>query len=127
MLGCGKVGNSDFGLIVIGVMPAHVEAARIKDIAGIVGVRDNPLVGYGLVAGLMGTGDDLKNGFGRETMANMLSRQGLSTKDRIGQIKSDNVASVMVTANLPPFVKPGARIDCTVSSIGDAKSLQVVR
>ncbi len=102
----------------------NLEAARIKDIAGIVGVRDNQLVGYGLVVGLMGTGDDLKNGFGRETVANMLSRQGLSVKDRIAQIKSKNVASVMVTANLPPFVKTGAKIDCTVSSIGDATSLQ---
>lgn len=113
-----------FTVLVIVAMAIGADAAKIKDIAGIVGVRDNLLVGYGLVAGLMGTGDDLKNGFGRETMANMLSRQGLSTKDRIGQIKSDNVASVMVTANLPPFVKEGARIDCTVSSIGDAKSLQ---
>lgn len=110
-------------LVVVGSVGA-ASAARIKDIAGIVGVRDNLLVGYGLVVGLMGTGDDLKNGFGRETVANMLSRQGLSVKDRIAQIKSKNVASVMVTANLPPFVKTGTRIDCTVSSIGDATSLQ---
>jgi flagellar P-ring protein precursor FlgI len=69
----------------------------------------------------MGTGDDVKNGFTRETIANMLSRHGLSMRDR--SLKSDNIAAVMVTAILPPFAKTGARIDVTVSSIGDAKSL----
>ena len=96
-------------------------AARIKDISAIGGVRGNPLIGYGLVAGLMGTGDDLKNGFTKETIANILSRQGISMRDR--SLKAKNIASVMVTATLPPFSKPGARIDVTVSSIGDATSI----
>jgi flagellar P-ring protein precursor FlgI len=96
-------------------------AARIKDISAIGGVRGNPLVGYGLVVGLMGTGDDLKNGFTMSTIANILSRHGLSMRDKT--LKAKNIASVMVTATLPPFAKAGSRIDITVSSIGDATSL----
>ncbi len=99
-----------------------VHAARIKDIAGIGGVRANQLIGYGLVVGLMGTGDDVKNGFTKETIANMLSRHGMSMKGR--EPKAKNVAAVMVTAQLPAFAKTGARIDITVSSMGDATSLQ---
>ena len=98
-----------------------LQAARIKDISAIGGVRENQLIGYGLVVGLMGTGDDVKNGFTKETIANMLSRHGLSMRDR--SLKSKNIAAVMVTAILPPFAKTGARIDVTVSSIGDATSL----
>lgn len=98
-----------------------LQAARIKDIAGIGGVRENQLLGYGLVVGLMGTGDDVKNGFTKETIANMLSRQGLSMRDRTPKAK--NIAAVMVTAQLPPFSKTGTRIDVTVSSIGDATSI----
>lgn len=98
-----------------------IQAARIKDISAIGGVRENQLIGYGLVVGLMGTGDDVKNGFTKETIANMLSRHGLSMRDR--SLKSKNIAAVMVTAILPPFARTGARIDVTVSSIGDATSL----
>jgi flagellar P-ring protein precursor FlgI len=98
-----------------------VGAARIKDISAIGGVRGNPLIGYGLVVGLMGTGDDVKNGFTKETITNFLSRQGISMKDK--SLKAKNIAAVMVTATLPPFAKPGGRIDITVSSIGDATSL----
>ncbi len=98
-----------------------LQAARIKDISSVGGVRENQLIGYGLVVGLMGTGDDVKNGFTKETIANMLSRHGLSMRDRT--LKSKNIAAVMVTAVLPPFAKTGARIDVTVSSIGDATSL----
>jgi flagellar P-ring protein precursor FlgI len=99
-----------------------VHAARIKDIASIGGVRDNQLIGYGLVVGLNGTGDDVKNGFTKETLVNMLKRQGLMiTKDK--DVKADNVAAVMVTAKFPPFAKNGTRIDVDVSSIGNAKSL----
>jgi flagellar P-ring protein precursor FlgI len=100
---------------------APLGAARIKDISAIGGVRGNPLVGYGLVVGLQGTGDDLKNGFTMATIANILSRQGLSMRDKT--LKAKNIASVMVTATLPPFSKPGSRIDVTISSIGDATSL----
>jgi flagellar P-ring protein FlgI len=101
---------------------SSAEAARIKDIASIGGVRENQLIGYGLVVGLMGTGDDVKNGFTKETIANMLSRQGMSMKGR--DPKAKNIAAVMITAQLPPFAKAGTRIDLTVSSIGDATSLQ---
>ncbi len=95
--------------------------ARVKDIAGISGVRDNQLIGYGLVVGLAGTGDDVKNGFTKETLANLLSRQGLSMKEKA--LKADNAAAVMVTAILPPFAKLGTQLDVVVSSLGDAKSL----
>lgn len=109
-------------VILFLLVASAVHAARIKDIAGIGGVRENQLIGYGLVVGLMGTGDDVKNGFTKETIANMLSRHGMSMRGR--DIKAKNVAAVMVTAQLPPFAKTGVRIDVTVSSMGDATSLQ---
>ncbi|MBW2651097.1 MAG: flagellar basal body P-ring protein FlgI, partial [Deltaproteobacteria bacterium] len=109
------------GLIVV----SYAHAARIKDISSIGGVRDNQLVGYGLVVGLAGTGDDIENGFTKETLANMLSRQGLGMKEESRKdLSSDNVASVMISAELPPFAKVGSRIDVMVSSIGDADSLR---
>jgi flagellar P-ring protein precursor FlgI len=101
---------------------SEAQAARIKDIAAISGVRDNHLLGYGMVVGLAGTGDDVKNGFTKESLSNLLDRHGLTMKAR--EIKADNVAAVMVTASLPPFAKIGAKVDVIVSSIGDAKSLQ---
>lgn len=103
------------------ILPAAAGAARIKDIASIGGIRDNQLVGYGLVVGLMNTGDSIKNGFTKETLSNMLSRQGLAMRDK--DLKSNNIAAVMVTAVLPPFAKAGAKLDVMVSSLGDAKSL----
>lgn len=107
---------------LVSLFPLQGNGARLRDIASIGGIRDNQLIGYGLVVGLAGTGDDMKNGFTRESLANMLSRQGLAMKDKL--LKSDNVAAVMVTAVLPPFAKGGTKIDVTVSSIGDATSLQ---
>jgi flagellar P-ring protein FlgI len=99
-------------------------AARIKDIAAIGGVRDNQLIGYGMVVGLSGTGDDLtKNLFTTESLMNMMSRQGLYMKDKSSTLKADNVAAVMVTASLPPFAKIGTKIDVSVSSLGSSKSL----
>ncbi|MBW2636550.1 MAG: flagellar basal body P-ring protein FlgI [Deltaproteobacteria bacterium] len=107
------------------IITPHVHAARIKDVASIGGVRDNQLVGYGLVVGLAGTGDDIENGFTKETLANMLSRQGLGMKEESRKdLSSDNVASVMISAELPPFAKVGSKIDVMVSSIGDASSLR---
>ncbi|HNQ02923.1 MAG TPA: flagellar basal body P-ring protein FlgI, partial [Syntrophales bacterium] len=103
------------------MMPVAAGAARIKDIASIGGIRDNQLVGYGLVVGLMNTGDSIKNGFTRETLSNLLARQGLAMRDK--DLKSNNIAAVMVTAVLPPFAKAGAKLDVMVSSVGDAKSL----
>ena len=95
-------------------------AERIKDIATFEGVRTNQVIGYGLVVGLDGTGD--KGDATLQSIKNMLKGSGITI--RIDDIKSKNVASVMVTATLPPFPKPGVRIDATVSTIGDAKSLQ---
>ncbi|MGM9571091.1 MAG: flagellar basal body P-ring protein FlgI, partial [bacterium] len=97
-------------------------SARIKDISKVKGVRNNQLVGYGLVTGLTGTGDSTSNDFTMQMVANMLKNFGLSTD--INSMKTKNVAAVMVTANLPPFAQNGDTIDVQVSSIGDAKSLQ---
>jgi flagellar P-ring protein precursor FlgI len=96
---------------------------RLKDIATIQGVRSNQLIGYGLVAGLDGTGDDTKKGkFASEGMANLLQKLGIPVDPNT--VDLDNVAAVMVTADLPPFARNGSRIDVLISSIGDAKSLQ---
>ncbi len=97
-------------------------APRIKDVADFEGVRENQLVGYGLVVGLAGTGDSLRNSpFTRQSLAAMLERLGVNTRD--GNLNTRNVAAVMVTANLPPFAAQGSRIDVTVSALGDARSL----
>jgi flagellar P-ring protein precursor FlgI len=97
-------------------------APRIKDIADFEGVRDNMLVGYGLVVGLNGTGDSLRNAvFTQESLIAMLERLGVGTRGSSPNTK--NVAAVMVTATLPPFARRGSRIDVTVSALGDAKSL----
>ena len=112
-------------LVVLFVGAELSSAARIKDIATIGGVRDNQLIGYGVVVGLAGTGDDLtKNLFTASSLANIMNRQGVTMKDKTDNLKADNVAAVMVTATLPPFAKNGSKIDVTVSSVGSAKSLQ---
>jgi flagellar P-ring protein precursor FlgI len=96
---------------------------RIKDVASFEGVRDNMLVGYGLVVGLNGSGDNISNSaFTEQSMIGMLERLGVSIRGK--KFKPKNVAAVMVTATLPPFGRQGTRIDVTVSAIGDAKSLQ---
>lgn len=95
---------------------------RIKDIADVRGVRGNQLVGYGLVIGLAGTGDSLRSApFTQQSIQSMLDRMGVNIRN--GQPRTRNVAAVMVTAELPPFATKGQRIDVTVSSLGDAKSL----
>src|SRR5690242_4976272 len=97
--------------------------SRIKDLANIEGVRQNQLVGYGLVVGLNGTGDTLNNiPFTRQSLQAMLERLGVNIRGQ--QIRTGNVAAVMVTANLPAFGTQGTRIDVTVSALGDSKSLQ---
>ncbi len=103
------------------VCAGTVCAARIKDLADLKGVRDNQLLGYGLVVGLNDTGDDSGNGITMQTVANMMENMGM-TLDR-DAIDVGNVAAVMVTADLPPFAKVGTEIDVTVSSLGDAESL----
>ena len=113
--------------------PAHAE--RLKDLVQIQGVRDNPLIGYGLVVGLDGTGDQTtQTPFTTQTLANMLANLGISINNQaagssnqqssLSNIQLKNVAAVMVTAVLPPFARPGEAIDVTVSSLGNAKSLR---
>ena len=105
------------------ITEARAATARIKDIVNIEGVRDNQLVGYGLVVGLNGTGDGLNNSpFTKQSLQAMLERLGVNT---VGQnMRTGNVAAVMVTANLPPFSTQGTRLDVNVASLGDATSLQ---
>lgn len=106
-------------------LPALAEeegGVRIKDIANVEGVRENMLIGYGLVVGLKGTGDSLTNSpFTEQSLKGMLERMGVNTRD--ANLKTKNVAAVMVTATLPPFSGQGTRIDVTVSAMGDAKDL----
>lgn len=106
-------------LICLLALPAHAE--RIKDIAGINGVRSNQLVGYGLVVGLDKSGD--KTLFTGQTLRNMMGKYGLTLPPNIDP-RSKNIAAVSIHADLPAFAKPGQKIDVTVSSIGDAKSLR---
>ncbi len=113
-------------LVVLGSMSLqNCNAARIKDIARLNGVRTNQLIGYGLVTGLNGTGDDLKKSvFTLQAIYNMMVRSGITIDPaEIGNIKTDNIAAVMVTASLPPFARSGSMMDVQVSSIGDADSL----
>ena len=105
------------------LLPAHAATARIKDIVSIEGVRDNQLVGYGLVVGLAGTGDSLNNSpFTKQSLQAMLERLGVNTAGE--NMRTANVAAVMVTANLPPFATQGSRLDVNVAALGDAASLQ---
>lgn len=96
---------------------------RIKDIVEFEGVRDNMLVGYGLVVGLNGTGDSLNNSpFTEQSLIGMLERLGINVRDE--KLNTKNIAAVMVTATLPPFTNQGSRIDTSISALGDSKSLQ---
>ncbi|MCK0169060.1 flagellar basal body P-ring protein FlgI [Jannaschia sp. S6380] len=111
-----------FVLAVAGVLPAAAQSIRIKDLVEFDGVRGNDLLGYGLVVGLNGTGDGLRNApFTEEIMSNILERLGVNVTGE--QFRPKNVAAVIVTATLPPFARSGGRIDVTVSAIGDADSL----
>jgi flagellar P-ring protein precursor FlgI len=109
---------------VLTAAPVPVLAfSRVKDLTEVQGIRDNMLVGYGLVVGLNGTGDSLKNApFTQQSIQTMLERLGVNTRGETMQTK--NVAAVMVTANLPAFAGQGSRIDVSVSAMGDAKNLQ---
>lgn len=97
---------------------------RIKDIADVEGIRENQLVGYGLLVGLNGTGDQLDSAvFTRQSLIGMLERLGVNTRDQEAKLKTKNVAAVMVTAELPAFARTGSRIDIAVSALGDATNL----
>jgi flagellar P-ring protein precursor FlgI len=108
--------------LVAGSAPASA-ASRIKDLADVEGVRDNLLIGYGLVVGLDGTGDRIRNTpFTRESLVSMLERMGVNIRSEA--LDTENIAAVMVTANLPAFATQGTRIDVSVSALGDAESLR---
>ena len=105
----------------VALLVPEAHAVRIKDIATFSGVRDNQLVGYGLVVGLSGTGDKKDSAFTMRSMVNMLEKMGVQVDMK--QMKPKNVAAVMVTARMPVSSKPGSRLDVTVSSLGDSTSL----
>ena len=118
------IARAAMGLAVLSCLSGQVAAnpVRIKDLVEVDGVRNNDLVGYGLVVGLNGSGDGIRNApFTEEIMANILERLGVNMAGE--QFRPKNVAAVFVTASLPPFARAGGRVDVTVSAIGDAKSL----
>ena len=101
---------------------AQAAGARLKELASIEGVRDNQLVGHGLVVGLAGTGDKKQTGFTAQSLTNLLERMGVAINPSAIQVK--NVATVLLTATLPPYAQPGTKIDITASAVGDAQNLQ---
>lgn len=121
--GWKRIGAALVALLVAIGVAGWAEAARLKDIASIGGTRANPVIGYGLVVGLNGTGDtDTATSFTMQSIMSMLQKFGISVPQ--SKIKVKNVAAVMVTADLPSFAKKGWRMDVTVSSMGDASSLE---
>jgi flagellar P-ring protein precursor FlgI len=110
-----------FALLSLMALPAVADGVRVRDMVMISGARDNQLVGYGLVAGLAGDGDK-DPVYTKQTVANMLQRYGINIP--AATLSAKNVAVVMITADIPAFVKPGTRIDIQIASMGDAKSLQ---
>lgn len=115
-----------FAAALLAIAPVQAFAfSRVKDLVDVEGIRDNMLVGYGLVAGLNGTGDSLRNApFTQQSLQTILERLGLGVNTRGETMQTKNVAAVIVTANLPAFAGQGTRIDISVSALGDAKSLQ---
>lgn len=107
--------------LAFALLPRSAQAARVKELTDVVGIRENVLYGYGLVVGLAGTGDSDKVAFTSQSMAGMLGRLGIRVDPK--QVQAKNVAAVMVTARLPAFARPGSRIDVAVSSLGNARSL----
>lgn len=125
-LGLARIGTVAVALTILlaGVpAPSAASGTRIKDVTTVQGVRDNQLIGYGLVIGLEGTGDTLRNApFTEQALKSMLDRMGVAVRGV--PLRARNVAAVTVTANLPPFVGVGSRIDVSIGSIGDATSLR---
>ncbi len=111
-----------FALLVVLVWPTGSHATRIKNLGNFQGVRPNPLMGYGLIVGLQGTGDSAASLFANRSLAGLLSKLGIVVDP--DELKVTNVAAVMVTAELPPFARIGDTLDVTVSSIGDSDNLQ---
>lgn len=121
---CKHMGQAMAAALVVAalLLPVRAEAARIKDVVSFEGVRDNMVLGYGLVVGLNGTGDKLQNNaFTEQSLIAFLERQGVNTRGL--QLKSKNVAAVTVTARLPGFARAGSTMDINISAMGDAKSL----
>ena len=124
MPGCKHLGAAILAVVALAVPHALAAAERIKDLASLQGVRNNQLVGYGLVVGLDGSGDQTTQApFTSQSIINMLAQLG-TTVNSVQGLQLKNVAAVMVTANLPPFARIGQQIDVTVSSMGNAKSLR---
>jgi flagellar P-ring protein FlgI len=109
-------------VVAVATTTTNARQARVKDIASIEGIRDNQLVGYGIVVGLQGTGDSQQTTFPTQTLAATLLRMGVSVP--AASIRVQNLAAVFVSATLPPFARPGTKLDITASSAGDAKSLE---
>src|SRR5690349_7316251 len=111
-------------VLILAALPLHAteQKARLKDLVSLEGVRDNQLIGYGLVVGLKGTGDRQQTLFSVQSLTNMLQQMGVSTNST--SVRVQNTAAVMATATLPPFAQPGSKIDVTVAAIGDASNLQ---
>ncbi len=101
---------------------ARVRLTRVKRFTSVEGVRDNQLIGYGVVQGLAGTGDSFQTVFSAQTLSNLLQRMGLSVPGT--SLRVQNTAAVLVTATLPPFAQTGTRIDVTAAAAGDSKNLQ---
>ena len=107
-------------ILLLGTEPARAD--RLLDMCDVVGMRDNQLIGYGVVVGLNGTGDDVSAPFAMQSLRSLLRRLGVQID--AGQLRLRNVAAVLVTADIPAFVRSGARLDVTVSSVGNARSLR---
>lgn len=123
-LGCDLLRrNKHLVFLIAGiiVLPSNVQAARLKDLAHVAGFRSNQLFGYGLVVGLNGTGDRQNTEFTVQTLTNLLQDYNIRVSPNDVRVK--NVAAVIITAEVPPFVQPGTRLDATISSVGDASSL----
>ncbi|MEM7728164.1 MAG: flagellar basal body P-ring protein FlgI [Pseudomonadota bacterium] len=122
LIGTFAIAVSALAAAIISAAPAQAAEVRIKDIADVQGVRGNDLVGYGLVVGLDGTGDTIRNSpYTEEALTNILERLGINVQG--SDFRPDNIAAVLVTGTLPPFAREGSRIDINVASIGDASSL----
>jgi flagellar P-ring protein precursor FlgI len=118
----GKPGMTLILAALLTVRSAQPAGTRLKEVASLEGVRDNQLMGYGVVVGLNGTGDKRQTVFSLQTLTNILKRMGTTVDPTVVQVR--NIAAVLVTANLPPFAQPGTRIDITAAAIGDASNLQ---
>jgi len=110
------------GLLALARIQAAGDGTRLKDLVSIEGVRDNQLVGYGIVVGLNGTGDSRQTIFSAQSLTNLLARMGVAVSPSLILVR--NTAAVLVTADLPPFAQPGTRIDISVGAIGDSSNLQ---